>query len=201
MGSVISSAFPQVHYSVCNVPNGAWSHTIPRSLLYDTALLGVLSNVYGDEIDVIHQFAISQTGWDDIDGAAWADAALAKDTMFLFQESIDDPIVPNGGTDILAVAVGATLVGPVLQDIPGLARADEISAGAALTQFRVPDTGQYDVHGFAAMDTPAGDAAFEQIVEFALSVWVDGAPRISFPEGCSEVTPNGDCDFSGMWSE
>lgn len=201
MGSVISASFPQIHFSVCNVPNGAWTHTIPGSLLYDTALEGILTNVYGDELDVIHQFVMSQTTWDDIDGAAWADAALDKDTMFLLQESMEDPVVPNAGTDILAVALGARMVGPALQEIPGLQAAEEVREGAALTQFRVPPSGVYDIHGFAARDTPAGEAAFEQIEEFALSVWVDDDPLITFPEGCAEVTPEGDCDFSTVWEE
>lgn len=201
MGSLISASFPQIHYSVCNVPNGAWSHTIPGSLLYDTALLGVLTNVYGDELDVIHQFAISQLSWDDVDGAAWAEAALAKGTMFLLQQSIDDPIVPNAGTDILALALGASMVGPALQPIPGMAEVEEQREGAGLTQFRVPDTGAYDVHGFAARDTPAGAAAAEQIIDFVQSVWIDGQPRIGFPAGCAEVTPAGDCDFREVWTE
>lgn len=201
MGSVISASFPQIQYSVCNVPNGAWSHTIPGSLIYDTALAGVLSNVYGDELDVVHQLVISQTSWDDVDGAAWAEPALEKGTMFLLQESMDDPVVPNAGTDILALALGAKMVGPALVAIPGVESAEAVEGGAAITQFRVPDSGVYDVHGFAARDTPAGAAAFEQIVEFAQSVWVEQAPRITFPEGCAEVTPAGDCDFSEVWTE
>lgn len=201
MGSLISASFPQIRYSVCNVPNGAWSHTIPGSLLYDTALVGVLTNIYGDELDVIHQIAISQGTWDDVDGAAWAEAALAKETMFLLQQSMEDPIVPNAGTDILALALGASMVGPALQEIPGLGSASEVRSGAALTQFHVPNSGVYDVHGFAARDTPAGAAAFEQIIEFVQSVWVDGDPLITFPEGCSAVTPAGDCDFREVWTE
>lgn len=201
MGSVISSSFPEIHYSICNVPNGAWTHTIPGSLLYDTALAGPLANVYGDELDVLHQIILSQTAWDDIDGAAWAEPALDKGTMFLLQMSMDDPVVPNAGTDILALALGAKMVGPALQEIPGLDFADTVTEGAGITQFRVPASGVYDIHGFAARDTPAGEAAFEQIVEFAMSVWEDGSPLITFPEGCAEVTPAGDCDFSEVWEE
>lgn len=201
MGSLISASFPQINYSVCNVPNGAWSHTIPGSLLYETALAGVLTNVYGDETDVAMQLILSQTTWDDIDGAAWAEPALDKGTMFLLQESMEDPVVPNAGTDILAVALGAKMIGPALQEVPGLESADQVTSGAALTQFRVPEGGVYDTHGFAARDTPAGAAAFEQIIEFVQSVWLDESPLITFPEGCADVTPNGDCDFSSMWTE
>ncbi|NOY26170.1 MAG: hypothetical protein GXP62_09890 [Oligoflexia bacterium] len=201
MGSVISSAFPQINYSVCNVPNGAWSHTIPGSLLYDTAIAGLLTNIYGDETDVAMQFAISQTSWDDIDGAAWADKAMDKNTMFLLQESMDDPVVLNPGTDILAVAQDGVMIGPALQDIPGLGSADQITSGSGLTQFRVPNTGVYDVHGFAARDTPAGAAAFQQIIDFVNSVWIDDSPLITFPDLCTNVTPNGDCDFTEVWTE
>ncbi|MCB9780809.1 MAG: hypothetical protein H6742_19730 [Alphaproteobacteria bacterium] len=201
MGCLISSAFPQVDYAICNVPNGAWSHTIPGSLLYETALKGPLANVYGDEIDVVHQLLISQTSWDDIDAAAWAEPAIDKGTMFLLQESMDDPVVPNPGTDILAVALGAKHIGPPLEVVPGLEAADQVTSGAAFTQYRVPNTGVYDVHGFAARETEAGAAAFEQMVEFVQSVWDDGSPLITFPDACADVTPNGDCDFTEVMVE
>jgi len=201
MGSLISASFDQIHYSVCNVPNGAWSHTIPRSVMYETVLDPVLSNVYGDSLDVAHQMLMSQTTWDDVDGAAWADAALAKGTVFLLQDSIDDPVVPNAGSDILAYALGAKLVGPPLVDVPGLEKVDETTNQSGFTQFHVPDTGKYDVHGFAARSTPAGEAAFEQIISFVNSVWIDGAPKITFPSGCADVTPNGDCDFTQVMAK
>ena len=58
----------------------------------------------------------------------------------------------------------------------------------------------YDIHGFAARSTLAGDAAMEQIFAFIQSYWA-GNPEITFPEACSAVTPAGDCDFSEMWVE
>ncbi len=55
--------------------------------------------------------------------------------------------------------------------------------------------GPYNVHGFAARDTPAGVAAREQIVGFIRSLWA-GSMRVTIPSGCAMNTPPGSCDFS-----
>ena len=90
---------------------------------------------------------------------------------------------------------------PSLEPIHRLTTSDEpIQEGATLTQFRVPDTGPYDVHGFASRDTLAGQAALGQILVFLDSAWNADAPEMRFPDGCA-VTPTGDCDFSSMWTE
>ena len=60
---------------------------------------------------------------------------------------------------------------------------------SGLTQYWV-EGDVYDVHGFAAADTPAAAAATEQIIEFVESVWA-GAPIIEVPSGCADAT----CDF------
>jgi hypothetical protein len=93
-----------------------------------------------------------------------------------------DPILPNVGTDLLASALGAVHLDPALEPILGLEHTtDAVTSGAAITQFRVPVTGQYDVHGFAARDTPAGDAALQQILELLTSAWA-GSPEMSHPQ-------------------
>jgi hypothetical protein len=73
-----------------------------------------------------------------------------------------------------------------------------VTSGAAIEQFRVPDTGQYDVHGFAALDTLAADAAFDQIQLLLDSAWA-GHPEIVHAELCDVTGPEGACDFTGMW--
>ena len=70
--------------------------------------------------------------------------------------------------------------------------------GVGITQYRVPDTDPFHIHGFAARNTPAGEAAMEQIFSFMRSGW-DGEAIMSFPEGCSEVTEDGSCDFTDVW--
>jgi len=196
MGAIIGTAYPEIDTAVLNVPAGAWTHLIPDSLMYESAMQPVLEAKYGDPIDARMAIALTQTGWDDVDGPLWADRALADGVSFLLQESMGDPVVPNQGTSVLATALGADMVGPPLEPIVGLAVVDEVRDGVGITQYRVPDTGVYDVHGFAARSTLAGAAAMEQIFTFVRSGWDEGSPRVAFPAGCSEVTPAGDCDFS-----
>lgn len=199
MGGVMVSAEPRLRIGVLNVPGAGWTHMIPDSLLYSAGLGSVLLENYGDEVDLQVAMLMGQTSWDEVDGAPWADEALAAGGVFLLQESMGDPILPNHGTELLANAFGAVHLEPVLEPIHGLTVLDgTATGGAAIEQFRVPDTGQYDVHGFAARETPAGEAAREQMLGFLLSAWA-GAPEMSHPSGCSEVTPDGSCDFSGMW--
>lgn len=201
MGAIIGTAYPEITTAVLNVPAGAWTHLIPDSLMYESAMQPMLENRYGDTLDARMAIALTQTGWDDVDGPVWADRALADGVVFLLQESMGDPVVPNQGTSVLATSLGAKIVGPALEPIVGLEEVDEVTQAVGLTQYRVPNTGVYDVHGFAARDTPAGLAAMEQIFVFIRSAWDESSARIVFPEGCSEVTPDGTCDFSEMWTE
>ena len=196
MGAIIGTAYPEIDTAVLNVPAGAWTHLIPDSLMYESAMQPVLEAKYGDPIDARMAIALTQTGWDDVDGPLWADRALGDGVSFLLQESMGDLVVPNQGTSVLATALGADIVGPALEPIVGLVEVDEVQGGVGLTQYRVPDTGVYDVHGFAARSTLAGDAAMEQIFAFIRSGWDEGSPRVVFPRGCADVTPEGDCDFS-----
>lgn len=199
MGAIIGTAYPEITTAVLNVPAGAWTHLIPDSLMYESAMQPVLEAKYGDPIDARMAIAMTQTGWDDVDGPLWADRAIADGVSFLLQESMGDPVVPNQGTSVLATALDARIVGPALEPIVGLTEVDEVRGGVGMTQFRVPDTGVYDVHGFAARSTPAGDAAMEQIFTFVRSGWDDGTTLAAFPAGCADVTPEGDCDFSSTF--
>ena len=201
LGAVMVSADERITVGVLNVPGSGWTHMVPHSLLYDFGIRGLLEEVYTNPVEQQLIMAIAQNNWDDVDGAVWAEEALAVGGSFLMQESMDDPVLPNLGTELLANALQAQQMEPVLQPIVGLTTTKAmVTKGAALTQFRVPDTGQYDVHGFAARSTPAGDAAMEQIIHFLQTAW-DGQPDMHHPAGCSDITKKGDCDFSGMWSE
>ena len=128
------------------------------------------------------------------DGAAWASALRGRQAAFLIQESIGDPVVPNAGSEMVAVVTDAKLVGAELSPFAlSLPRQNVVEAGSGITQYRVADTGPYDVHGFAGRNTPAGRAARAQIVDFVRSIWNDGEAKITVPTGC----PSGRCDFSG----
>ena len=201
MGAVIVSADPRLQTAVLNVPGAGWTHLIPYSLLYNSGMEGIMETTYGDRISIHLGMLMSQTSWDDVDGAVWADEALEIGGTFLLQESMDDPVLPNLGTELLANALKAVHLTPSLSDVHGIPTdPGPLSTGATLTQFRVPASGPYDIHGFAARETPAGAAALDQIIEYLDTAWTTSAPVMAFPEGCA-ITPKGDCDFSEVWSE
>ncbi len=199
MGAVFAAAHPDIHYGVLNVPGAGWTHMIPDSHTWDQFLKVILGASYDDELDEQLAMVMGQGAWDDVDGTAWVEQAQAKAAVFLLQESVGDPILLNICTEILAGSLGAVQIDPSLEDIVDLAHSPgPVATATALTQFRVPDTGAYDIHGFAARDTLAGHAALEQILGFMTSA-LEGEASIAHPEGCSEVTSDGSCDFSGMW--
>lgn len=196
LGAVIVAADDRLNTAVLNVPGTGWSHMIPHSLLYDVALHDLFEVRYGNALEMHLAMVVGQGAWDDVDGAVWADEALAVGGSFLLQESMDDPVLPNLGTNLLANALDATQIEPVLDPIYGLPSVDgTVSSGAALEQFRVPDTGVYDVHGFAARDTIAADAAMEQILTFLESAWEGETPMVH-PTLCWDEGKDGTCDFT-----
>jgi len=199
MGIVYSAAHPDIRHGVLNVPGAGWTHMIPDSHTWEEFLRLILGASYDDEVDEQLAMVMGQGAWDDVDGTAWIELAQAKGAVFLLQESVGDPILLNICTEILAASLGAVQIDPSLEDIVELEHsAGPVIGATALEQFRVPDTGAYDVHGFAARSTLAGDAALEQILGFMTSARA-GESSIEHPVGCSEVTADGSCDFEGMW--
>ena len=199
MGAVVTAANESIHYAVLNVPGAGWTHFIPHSYTDEAFLGALLAANYNGEIDVALSMLTAQGAWDDVDGSSWVQLALADGDMFLLQESMDDPVLPNIGTEILAACLQALQIEPWLEPLEAFeSTAEPVTAGAALEQFRVPATGVYDVHGFAGRDTLAGDAAREQISAFLTSIWA-GAPVMEHPQGCVDATSDGSCDFSDMW--
>ncbi len=192
MGLVETAADPSLRYAVLNVPGAAWTHFVPKSLIF-TMIAGLLTTPYQGTLNALHAVAMSQGDWDEIDGAAWSPQLAQRNAAFLIQESIGDPVVPNPGSEMVAVVTDATQVGAVLVPIAaGIPTAAEVAGKSGITQYHVVSSDPFDVHGFAAQDTPAGNAARSQIAAFVSSVMA-GAPVITVPAGC----PGGSCDFSG----
>jgi hypothetical protein len=194
MGGVMCAVDPELRYALLNVPGGGWMHFLPHSAFYDAGKF-IVRGAYGSVFDARLALAMTQGAWDDVDGAVGAGAPADKRPVILIQESIDDPIVPNIGTNLLATAVGASLVGGVIQDIPGMPRQTSVAGGNGIVQFRVPFTSQGAVHGFADCRNPGGDAARMQMTDFLASAWA-GSPLIRVPAVC----PGGTCDFAGQWT-
>lgn len=190
MGLVHVLADGGIDSAVLNVPGAAWTHYLPDSELF-TVLADGFSASYDSRLDLEIAIAMSTSNWDDIDGSLWVDAVRGKLPVFLLQQSMGDPILPNVGTDLLAASLHATQVGTVLSPILDLPRAASLENATGLTQYRVPNTGAADVHGFAARETPGGAAAREQIRTFLRTARA-GTPRIEVPAEC----PDARCDFT-----
>lgn len=191
LGLVYASASPAMKHGVLNVPGAGWTHFIPGSVI--VSMLGpLLQGNFGGPLDLAHAIAMGQTNWDDVDGAVWAADLADKKQVFLIQESIGDPVLTNPGSELLAVTTGAAQVGSILVPIAGVKGVSEAVGQSGITQYHVSDEGPYDIHGFAANETPAGLAARDQITAFVQSVWA-GAPVVKVPAGCK----GGSCDFTG----
>lgn len=190
LGLVYASSNPDMRHGVLNVPGAGWTHFIPGSSIFGM-IAPVLVSSFDGPLDLSHSLAMSQSNWDDIDGAVWAADLAAKKQVFLIQESIGDPVLTNPGSELTAVTTGAVQVGAVLVPIGGVKSVPEAQDRSGITQYHVSDTGPFDVHGFAAGDTPAGAAARDQISNFVQSVWA-GAPVVKVPAGCK----GGSCDFT-----
>jgi hypothetical protein len=195
MGFVHALADPNLHAAVLNVPGGAWTHFVPGSALWETLAL-VFHGTTPSALDQALGIALTQGNWDPIDGAAWSVFTHRTDTLFLVQESVGDPILPNIGSEMVAVSSGAVQLGGVIVPVWGVPPVAGPVHQTAYTQFKVPAsvTDDYGIHGFGAGGTPAGIAARQQISAFITSVW-NGAPAIAVPAACA-TRANQSCDFS-----
>jgi hypothetical protein len=182
MGLVVSALSDDIHVAVLNVPGAAWSHWVFQSAIFQTFLSGIAGR-NGGTANVVALIAMAQTLFDPVDGATFGERSRTGHDVYLEQESIGDDVLPNPGNEFVAIVTGATQVGVPLHPILGLSDADHVTGATGMTQFQVGDTGIYDVHGFAARDTPAGRAAFEQIQHFLDTAWA-GSAEIVVPTGC-----------------
>lgn len=195
MGITMVNAEPQFLAGVANVPGAAWSHFLIRSVLFDLVRAG-LQRIYNSTLDIHLQLAVSQTHWDEVDGAVWADAQENPHPL-LIQEAMGDPVLPNLGTEFAASSLGAVQVGAVLVPMSGVTSVDAADGRTTITQFRGPSsiTDASDIHGFAARSGLHTDAALEQIETFLRSAWA-GRARAVLPRNCANNTPARSCDFS-----
>ncbi len=193
MGLTLVRSEPLFAGGVLNVPGAAWTHFLTHSSLYE-GVRPSLQRIYGSDLDIEINVAISQTLWDVVDGGVWADLPGVS-SPFLVQESIGDPVLPNVGTAFLSSALGVVSVGRMIRPVPGIEASEVAVDRSALTQFRVRSavTDPIGIHGFAASDDPSGVAAREQIEQFFRSLW-QGSSRVTVPPTCAR---NGSsCDFA-----
>jgi hypothetical protein len=190
VGLIVCALSDDIRIGVLNVPGAAWSHWVFQSAIFETFISGIAAH-NGGQSNVIALIAIAQNLFDPADGANFGERVRAGHDIYLEQESIGDSVLPNPGNEFVAIVTGATQVGVPLHPIEGLTDADHATGATGMTQFQVGDTGIYDVHGFAARDTVAGNAAFGQIEHFLDTAWA-GSSEITIPAACG---PSG-CVFA-----
>jgi hypothetical protein len=198
LGLVYAHLESEIAGAALNVPGAGWAGYLVLSSVFSLGR-GVLLATYRNDVNLQLAVAITQTNFDAMDGANWATSAMARDVPMVIQQSMGDPVLPAPGTEMVATVARARQLGAALSPVHGVVPETdgEVLNGASFTQFRVPArvTGAYDVHGFGARDTIAGDAAREQIFAFLQSVWM-GAPRSLTPSYCVVNMPMNSCDFA-----
>jgi len=196
VGLVFGHLEPSIAGGLLNVPGAGLTHWLPRSEIY-ALLEAALGERFPTPAELNLVAAMAQGAFDPMDGANWADAR-ADSPPFLVQQSIGDPVLPNVGSDLVATSLGAVRVGASLRPIAGVEDVEVALDASAITQFKVPEDPEENalaVHGFAARNGLAGQAARAQFIAFLESVWA-GDPRIEVPALCAENTPADSCDFS-----
>ncbi|MBL9037681.1 MAG: hypothetical protein JNG84_04105, partial [Archangium sp.] len=192
MGFCFSLQNDTISAAVLNVPGAGWTHFIDQADIWST-IDTFLRPSTPSSLDRALGLAMTQTNWDPVDGAAWSRAVDPSTKVFLEQMSVGDPVLPNIGSDLLAAATGARLLGAPLTPWAGL-RADDPALGVTtMTHYRVPPTevSPGAIHGFADRNSAAGLAARAQVLDFVTSVFA-GTPRATLPATCTE----GACDFA-----
>jgi len=188
VGFIYANMEPSIDYAALNVGGGGWSHFL-RSSVFFSPLDALMRIDLGSPLDVTLVVAQAQTNMDYMDGAAWADHRDMPPVL-LMQESIGDPVLPNIGTELMALSSGAVRVGEALVPFGDLEQVDVATEQTAITQFEVTGDATY-VHGFAITDTEAGVAAKDQIRHFYASA-LAGQSEMVVPSQCAADR----CDFS-----
>jgi hypothetical protein len=188
VGFIYANMEPTIRYGALNVGGGGWSHFL-RSSIFFAPLDALMRIDLGSPLDVTLAVAQAQTNLDHIDGAVWADQR-DDPPVLLMQESIGDVVLPNIGCELMALSSGAVRVGEAIEAFGDLKQVSIASEQTAITQYLVTgdDAG---VHGFAITDTPAGNAARDQIRHF-FSTAQQGKSEVIVPAQCAAAL----CDFA-----
>lgn len=188
VGFIYANMEPTIRYGALNVGGGGWSHFL-RSSVFFAPLDALMRISLGGPLDVTLIVSQMQSNLDYIDGAVWADHR-ADPPVLLIQESVGDMVVPNIGTELMALSSGAVRVGEAIEPFGDLGQVSMASEQTAITQYLVTgdDAG---VHGFAITDTTAGDAARDQIRHFFSTAQM-GEAEIVVPALCQAAL----CDFA-----
>ncbi len=182
LGTVLGGTYlatePTIGAGVLNVPGGGFA-----SLLEQSEGLGSILDDFlpagATPIDRMLLIPLAQMLVDEVDPANFGPHVIddpfpgnsPKDV--LIQESMDDGIMPNTSTELLAGSLGMPQVQPDLQAIYGLAQEPAPAEGSGVYQFHVSDDGALN-HGFL-LSRPY---ALAQVTDFIDSRARTGTARI-----------------------
>lgn len=161
-GSVLMAISPDIQRGVLDVPGQPYNLLLNRSVDF-TPYLNVVIATYENPLEIQLLLGLIQTMWDRAEPAGYThhirDNPLpgtpSKDV--LFQVAIGDHQVSSLGAHIMARAVGAPNVGPVVREIWGVPTTDGPVEGMGLIEYdfglppepieNVPMTEGSDPHG------------------------------------------------------
>ncbi|MFN7953456.1 MAG: hypothetical protein U0610_17150 [bacterium] len=182
LGTVLGGTYlavePSIGAGVLNVPGGGFASLLQQSEQLGGILDGFLpAGATPDDRMVL--IPLAQMLVDDVDPANFG-PHVTRDPFpgyapkdVLIQESMDDGIMPNAATELLAASLDLPQVEPDLDPIFSLAKIAAPAEGSGLYQFRVSDSGFIN-HGFL-LSRPG---ALDQVAEFIDSRAKTGTARI-----------------------
>jgi hypothetical protein len=116
-GAVTLANNSRISHGVFNVGGGAWSTMLERSsqwIPFDWIMVEMVPSNRDRQL----MYALSQLFWDPVDPMNHVEALRGRSVVW--QEAIGDEQVPNMTTRMLARAVGATQLEPVVESVVGL---------------------------------------------------------------------------------
>ena len=131
-GAVTLANTPAIEHAVFNVGGGAWSTMLERSaqwIPFDWIMVEQIPSPRDRQL----LYALSQLFWDPVDPFNHTEAL--KGRSVLWQESLGDEQVPNMTTRMLARAVEATHLGPIIEAVPDLEVQASPVRGPAYVQY------------------------------------------------------------------
>jgi len=131
-GAVTISNNPRISHAVFNVGGGAWSTMLERSsqwIPFDWIMVDMVPSPRNRQL----MYALSQLFWDPVDPMNHLDGLRGRSVVW--QEALGDEQVPNMTTRMLARAVGATHLAPVVEPVEGIPIATSPSSLPAYVQY------------------------------------------------------------------
>jgi len=130
-GAVLMASTDLVQHGVLHVGGGAFSTLLERSSHW-TTFEPLLEDGTASPAARQVLYSASQLYWDVADPAGWVDDLVGR--SLIWQESVGDEQVPNLTTELMARAMGATLLEPAATAPFGIESGVPVS-GPALVQF------------------------------------------------------------------